>query len=211
MKKLIYALVALLALCKYAQAQNTNTSMERFFGSEMFFVGYEVAVPTNSNYLTNTSWSGMRFEYQHMFRDNVSFGIGVSFNAFDQYFTTQTYQLKNGSGAVTGDMIRQVYTTPITASLHYYMQGGKTIRPYVGLGLGTEYSEQNVYFNIYGAESNNWGFVVRPEIGLLAKFNYDVGGFLGVAYNYSTNKNDAFNISHLSQIPITIGVVFSPR
>ncbi len=65
--------------------------------------------------------------------------------------------------------------------------------------------------NIYGAESNNWGFVARPEIGLLAKFNYDIAGLLGEAYNYSTNKNNAFNISHLSQIPITIGVVFSPR
>jgi hypothetical protein len=40
-------------------------------------------------------------------------------------------------------------------------------------------------------------------------FNRNIGGFVSVAYNYATNNNDAFQINHLSQFPITIGLVFT--
>jgi outer membrane protein W len=202
MKKSAYILILLLGLCKYSQAQSPGTNL--------FFVGYEVAIPTNSNYLTKTSWSGARFDYQFMIQPNISVGVGVSYNSFDQYFPKQTYQRPDGTGAVTSDMVRHIYTSPITASIHYYF-AGKMIRPYVGVGLGTEYSEQDAYFNIYAVQAKNWGFVVRPEAGLIGKLARNVSGFLSVAYNYATNSEDDFKINHLSQIPITIGLVFSAR
>jgi outer membrane protein W len=204
MKKLTYAFIVLMCFCKYSQAQSSKSGL----GTDLFFVSYEVASPTNSNYLTNTSWSGARFEYRRMVRPNISLGIAVSFNAFDQYFNTQTYQYKGGNGAITGDMIRQVYTSPLTASLHYYFEGTK-IKPYIGIGLGTEYSEQDIYFNIYNAKVDNWGFVMRPEFGLLGKFSDYVGGFISVSYNYATNSSDSFNIDHLTHVPVNIGVFFS--
>ena len=169
-----------------------------------------MAILTNNNYLTKTSWSGMRFDYQFMIKSNVSVGIGASYNSFDQYFPKQTYQKTDGTGAVTSDMVRHIYTSPITASVHYYFDG-KMVRPYVGIGLGTEYAEQDAYFNIYTVQAKNWGFVVRPEVGAIAKFSPNVGGFLSVAYNYATNSEDDFNISHLSQFPITIGLIFTAR
>ncbi|WP_183576343.1 hypothetical protein HDF18_21045 [Mucilaginibacter sp. X5P1] len=150
MKKITYIFVALLCLCKYSQGQTKNI----FAGQDLFSVGYEVAIPTDNNYLTKTSWQGARFDYQRMITSNVSVGIGVSYNSFNQYFHEQTYQRADGTGAVTSDMIRQVYTSPITASVHYYFQGDM-IKPYVGIGLGTEYSEQNAYFNIYEVSSRN--------------------------------------------------------
>ena len=208
MKKSAYILILLLiGVCKYSQAQTGSDAM----GAHLFFVGYEVAVPVNSNYLTKTSWAGWRFDYRYMIKPNVSIGIGASWNAFNQYFPKQTYQRPDGTGAVTSDMIRHVYTTPITASIHYYFEGGKYLQPYAGVGIGTEYSEQDAYFNIYGVQSKNWGFAVRPEVGAIAKFSHDFGGFISVAYNYATNSEDDFNISHLTHIPITIGVIFSAR
>jgi outer membrane protein W len=202
MKKLSYILL-MLCLCKYSQGQTKNI----FAGQDLFFVGYEVDIPTDNNYLTKASWQGARFDYQRMITSNVSVGIGVSYNSFNQYFHEQTYQRADGTGAVTSDMIRQVYTSPITASVHYYFQGD-IIKPYIGVGLGTEYSEQNAYFNIYEVSTRNWGFVARPEAGLIAKFSPNIGGFLSAAYNYATNSNDAFHINHLSQFPITIGLLF---
>lgn len=209
MKRLTYIIVALIGLCNYAQAQTqTNAPSDLNLGRDLFFVGYEVSIPTNSNYLTKTSWSGARFDYHRMITPDVSVGIGVSYNSFDQYFNKQTYQRPDGTGAVTSDMIRQIYTSPITASIRYYFPGAM-VRPYAGIGLGAEYSEQNAYFNIYSVTSTNWGFVVRPEVGALAKFNRNVGGFVSVAYNYATNNNDAFHINHLAQFPITIGLLFT--
>lgn len=206
MKKLAFIFIALTGFCHYVQAQMNGNALPR----DIFFVGYEIAIPTNNDYLTKTSWSGARFEYRRMILPNVSAGIATSFNSFEEYFPKTTYQKKDGTGAITSDMIRQVYTAPITASVHYYFEG-KMIRPYAGIGLGAAYSEQNAYFNIYAVEESNWGFVARPEIGFLGKFAPNIGGFASIAYNYSTNSNSAFNIKHLSQFPITIGLIFTPQ
>jgi outer membrane protein W len=202
MKKVAYIFIALICICKYSQAQTLN------MGKDLFFVGYEMAIPVNANYLTKTSWVGSRFDYQRMITPNVSVGVGVSFNSFNEYFTEQTYQRTDGTGAITSDMIRQIYTAPVTASIHYYFSG-EVIRPYIGIGVGTEYSQQNAYFNIYNTQTTNWGFVVRPEIGLTGKLSPYVGIFASAAFNYATNKNDAFHIDHLSQIPITAGFIFT--
>ena len=204
MKKLAYIIIILTGLCKYAHGQTAT-------GTNQFFVGYQVAIPSNSNYLTATSWSGFNFDYRYMIKPNIAVGIGTSYNSFNQYFPKQTYQRPDGTGAVTSDMVRHVYTAPITASVHYYLKGGKMLKPYVGIGLGTEYSEQDAYFNIYTVYSKNWGFVVKPEAGVFAMFSPGVGGFISVAYNYATNSEPDFHIDHLAQIPITVGFIFTAR
>lgn len=208
MKKILYSLLLLAGFNSLVKAQEMLPPTTPI-PTDMFFVGYEVAIPTSTDYLSETSWNGFRLDYRHMVTPNVSIGLAMSFNTFDEYFDRQTYQKQDGSGAVTSDMIRQVYVTPITATVHYYLSGNK-IRPYVGLGMGTQYSEQNAYFNIYSVSVNNWGFVARPEVGLTARFNSNVGGYLSVAYNYGTNQNNAFNIDNISYVPVTIGLIFNP-
>jgi outer membrane protein W len=210
MKKAIYIFILSVGFSGLVKAQEMeSTSTSGSLPTDMFFVGYEVAIPTTTDYLSETSWAGFRIDYRHMVTPNVSVGIAMSFNTFDEYFSKQTYQRADGSGAITSDMIRQIYTTPITATVHYYFNGSK-IRPYVGLGLGTQYSEQNAYFNIYAVGVNNWGFVARPEAGILGKFNENLSGYVSVAYNYGTNQNDTFNVDNISYVPITIGLVFNP-
>lgn len=209
MKRAIYIFIMSLGLSGLIQAQDTESSSSSSMPPNMLFVGYQVAVPTTTDYLSETSWNGFTIDFRHMVTPNVSIGLAMGFNTFDEYFSKQTYQKPDGSGAVTSDMIRQVYTTPITATVHYYFNGDK-IRPYVGMGMGAQYSEQNAYFNIYAVGISNWGFVARPEVGLLGKFNHNLSGFLSVAYNYGTNQNDAFNVDNISFVPITIGLVFNP-
>lgn len=207
MKKLAYVCIALLSFCRYAQGQTVKTNEN--FRTNFFFAGYEIAIPNNTSYLTKTSWSGARVDFHRMVTPNVSVGFGISFNSFEQYFDKQTYQRSDQTGAITGDMVRQVYTSPLTISTHYYFKGD-VVKPYVGIGLGAQYSSQNAYFNIYEVKFNNWGFVARPEIGLMGNLSSNISGFASVAYNYATNHNSLFNINHLSQIPITVGIVFNP-
>jgi len=49
----------------------------------------------------------------------------------------------------------------------YYLEGGATFQPYVGIGLGAQYSSQSIYYNIFVTEDKNWGFIARPQIGTL--------------------------------------------
>lgn len=174
--------------------------------TNLFAGSWEIAFPTNSDFLTKTSLAGGRLEYRKFIKQNVSVGLAASWNSFDQYFNTQTYQKSDGTGAVTTDMVRQIYTVPITATVHYYFKGSTHVLPYVGIGIGTQYSEQNAYFNVYELNSTNWGFVVRPEVGVLLPFNRYWNVLLAGGYNFSTNKNDEFKIDNLKQWTLNVGL-----
>lgn len=203
MKKLFTILLLSFAITGSNYAQNYLSSQDRFF------LGYEVAVP--SGFITKTSWTGGRFDYRRMLTPNISIGIGASWNSFSEYVPQNTYQKKTGDGAVTSDIVKDVYTVPITASAHYYFSAGKKAIPYVGLGLGGQYSDQTVYLNVFTLEEYNWGFVARPEVGVIVPFADNAGMFLSVAYNYATNKNDAFDISHMQHFAFTLGFTFGTR
>ena len=169
-------------------------------------LSWEISFPAGNNYLTESSLAGGRVEFRKMINPRFSAGLAFSWNSFDQYVGKQTYKTPSGF-LVTTDMVREIYTAPITAIGHYYPEvGSKMFKPYVGVGLGAQYAEQNAYFNIYQITNDNWGFVVRPEIGVLVEFNHSVGALLTLSYNYSTNKNKAFDMNSLQQFGINIGV-----
>ncbi len=194
MKKILYT-VALLMLFSTAS----------FAQRDVFLGSWEIAFPTNTDLLSKTSFSGGRVEYRH-FLQNGSFSIGIagSWNSFDQYTAKQTYEYETGNGAVTTDLIKHIYSTPITLTGHYYFKlSSNMFKPYVGVGLGAQYSEQNLFFNIYEVDNSDWGFVVRPEAGVLVRFAPSFGGFVSCAYNYATN--DAYKADHLEHIAVNIG------
>lgn len=203
MKKLLFLLF-------FINAFNEVNAQPGIGKADKFFLGYEAAFP-GGDFISKPSWVGGRAEYRHMIKPNISFGIGMSWNSFEDYVPRTTYQKPDGTGAVTTDLVKDIYTVPITASLHYYFNGGKQITPYVGLGLGTQYSDQNLYFNIFSIGENNWGFVARPEIGLLHPVNDAIGLYLSAAYNYATNKNETLGIDNIPHFAIGIGFVFNAR
>jgi outer membrane protein W len=177
-------------------------------GSSFFGLSWEVASPSNNPYLSKTSWAGGRIEYRHMIKREISLGLAMSWNSFDEYVGQKTYTGSGTGSAVTTDMIRQIYTLPLTATIHYYPNAvvKRKVRPFVGLGLGGQYSEQNSYFNIYQISNNNWGFVMRPEIGA----NFMIASELSILgtlhYQYATNKTPNLNMNSLSQFGFNLGL-----
>lgn len=168
-------------------------------------LSWEVSIPSSNNFLSKTSTEGGRIEYRKMLNPRISAGLGLSWNSFQQYVSNKTYS-KNGT-AITTDMVRQIYTAPITAIFHYYPAvGNKALKPYIGIGLGAQYAEQNAYLNVYEVSDYNWGFVARPEIGTLLRFNRAWAALVTFSYNVSTNKNKTFNTSSLQQFGINVGI-----
>ena len=74
-----------------------------------------------------------------------------------------------------------------------------------GLDIGGQYSEQSAYYNIFVTEENNWGFVAKPEVGLLWRIGQYAGIHANVGFNYATNKNEAFKIDELKHVYYSIG------
>ena len=202
LKKIVALSIIFIGIC--AQAQKTPPNGIAAFSWEMSF-------PSDKEYLDKESLSGWRVEWRKMINPSFSVGLAASWNAFDQHFPKKTYNSLDGVKAVTTDMIRQVYTVPLTAIGHYYFSTkGKIFQPYVGLGLGTQYTEFNTYFNIYQIQEKNWGFVARPELGALLSFgDSDLKGLIGVGYNYATNNYEEFEIDAIKHLSVNIGLAIS--
>jgi len=204
---LVFGLLIGLTISIAGKGQDTHpsVSMPKDFTS----FSWEVAFPADNKYLTEPSLSGWKLEYRRMIKQNLSLGVAVSWNAFDETLPTKTYSSPGGSRAVTTDMIRQVYTVPITLITHYYFNTSmKLLQPFLGIGLGGQYAENNTYFNIYQLTENNWGFVARPELGAAIHFgqNSPIKGLISAGYNWSTNKNEGFDIDNWSHVTLNVGI-----
>ena len=206
MKKLLYISILALSFSLSAQQPSGNiTILDR----DMFLLNWEIAFPTNSDVLSKTSFTNGRLEYRHLVTNQFAFGISLGWYSFDEKVDQQLYETEDGASAVFTDLIRQVYQLPFSANGYYYFGDSATFRPYVGVGIGANYAEQEAYFNVFVIRDSNWGFYARPEIG--AQYFFDSGfGFVGyVSYNYATNSSDFFEVDNLSHLGIGLGVTWS--
>jgi hypothetical protein len=201
MKRKIIIVIAGIICSTQMQAQRLHN---------LYGFSWEVSFPAGTEFIDKVSYAGGRFEYRHFIKENLSVGGAISWNNFGQYVSRQTYENADQTQAITTDMYRTVFNLPMTVNAHYYFGGGVTFKPYVGLGLGAQYSDQEAYYNIFISEDENWGFIARPEIGTLINLG-STGGFrmmLGGGYNYSTNSNSSFRIDNLSTYWVSVGIAF---
>jgi hypothetical protein len=205
MKRYIFILVLLITGLAHAQDSGSRGLL---IDRNQFIVTWDIAFPSG-DYLNETSLNGARLEYRKRLNRNFAWGLSAGWNSYRQNVGQQLYEAEDGSRAVFTDMVRKVNELPIAVSGYYFLDQTADFRPYAGLGLGTMYSQQKAFFNIYVIEENNWGFLVRPELGMQYDFNYNVGMHLYAAYSYASNKNEAFRIDNLQHISIGIGLVWS--
>lgn len=184
------------------------SSMAIFAQTNLIGGTWNINFPTNSDYLTKTSLSGGRIDYRHFIRHtNYSFGFALDWASFEQYIPRQTFEKPDGNGAVTSDFVAQAYQVPITATFHYYFKESKLLKPFVGIGLGASYMEHSLYYNVYVSDEYNWGFVARPELGTIVKFDENWGALIGANYSISTNKTELLNRTSFSSFGFNVGLV----
>jgi len=201
-KSFILIFGALLAIST-AKAQHPDYPFRYMIG-----FSWDVNVPINNSFVSKTSLEGFEFDYRHQLKENLTAGFEVSFNGFYQYVPRQTYHIQNG--AVTTDLYTYIYTLPMAVNIHHYFDAGKHVKPYAGLAIGANYSEQKIYYNTYVSQDENWGFLIRPEIGAIVKPDphSGFGILLGARYSYATNKQSTFKIDGLSNLGFQLGFVF---
>ena len=173
---------------------------------QMVAIAWDVNIPINNKLIDATSYKGFKFEIRKMVKTNLSVGFEVGSTVFDQYIPRKTYQVQNG--AVTTDMYGYIYSLPMALNVHHYFSVSKTVMPYIGIALGANYSEQKLYYNTYVSSSDNWGFLVRPEVGAIIKFQDDIGVLVGARYNYSTNSEQSFQMNSIQSLSFQLGFVF---
>ena len=197
MKKLLLLLLIILAY-----------PAKQFAQKNMFAINWQINFPNNNDYLTETSYSGGKLDYRYFIKKNLSIGLALDWTTYEEFIPRRTFEKPDGNSAITTDFIAQAYQVPITANIHYYFSEGKRFKPFAGLALGGQYLEQTLYYNVYASDDDNWGFVVRPELGTVIKMSETFGFMAGAHYSYSTNKTELLNKNNFSNFGFDIGVVF---
>lgn len=175
-----------------------------------FYLALDVNKPlSNTSWISDASASGAKAGFRVFINPQLSAGLDLSNNNFDQYNPTETVQ--NSTGAVTTDYFNYVYSYGATATAQYYFRNTdeQNLLPYVGLGLGANRNQYVKYYNIYTDEDVAWGFLARPEAGVLYKFGgrRALGLMAAVHYDYSINKSDKFNYNQFTNVGFQIGII----
>jgi hypothetical protein len=203
MKKTISILAVFLFFFDLAMGQHQGTSL--------FFANWQSGFPVGNSFLSNYSARGFNFGYNRFVSDDLSVGIDFGWSNYYQYQPKKTYEFPDG--AATTDLYKYIYTAPMTITVTKYFSGGNVATPYVKLGLGAQYSEQNLYYNVYETTNDNWGFVAIPEIGTLIHFGkYKPTSInVGVRYQFSTNSKKEFGITNLQTVSFLLGLALSSK
>jgi hypothetical protein len=176
-----------------------------------YFLSWDNNSPmSNKDFISQSSSLGTKLGFRKRLNDEDKFWVGADFGwaVYKQYFPTQTYT--SGVQSVTTDLYNYAYTYSLSANLDYFfLPMEKIFVPYAGLGIGGAYDKFAQYYNVYGSQSSSWGFLVRPEAGVLIGFKENSPWRIKAAfhYDYSTNTSSDFDYKNFMSMGFQIGLV----
>lgn len=175
MKKLIA--IAVLALALFAQSA---------YGQQPGYLSFQYAMGFGAGdlgeYISAPSFRGALLEYRQPVNDNLLVGMDLGWNVFYEKMDYATYTV--GTESLSGVQYRYQNEIPILVSADYLLSTENAFKPYVGLGIGTMYTERSTDMNLYRMEQNPWHFAVKPEVGFLYELSFSTSFKFGAKYYY---------------------------
>lgn len=184
-----------------AQAQD----YQKFFMN----LDWQLNMPVVNSYANKISGWGGHGEFGYYVTPQIAIGGFVSFHSNNKYIDRQTFPISQTS-VITSDQQHSIFQIPFGANMRYAFNRDRGTEPYVGLKLGTSYSEVSSYMNIMKVYDRNWGFFVSPEIGMTIYPTWNFGIHAAVYYNYSTNKSEllGYSVDGLNNVGLRLGIAF---
>lgn len=202
MKKLLILAIILFGMSPLLKAQMLN-------------LNYQISVPLGDlkDFTDKASFRGMDLEYHYFTSDRFSIGLGVGWNVFyhnlDHHTGDFTFHGSNDIYTITGNQYRYVNTVPIMAMGRYFFTDDNTaVRPYIGLGLGTRWTEKRIEIGQYSSTISRWQFSFAPEIGMLVPLSDQVALNFGARYSYGTKASHG-RIPEFQSFAFSIGLVLT--
>lgn len=202
-KLIVLLVVACLVIPSFAEAQLVKN---------MYFnLDWQVNTPCHQDFSDKTSGWGAHAEAGYYVIPNFSVGAFISYHTNNKYIDRQTLPVSSTS-SITSDQQHSLFQLPFGAVCRYNVMPEGQFQPYVGLQLGTNYSEMSTYMNVMKVYDRNWGFFLSPEIGMNVYFTpqKQIGLHVAAYYNYATNKGKvlSYSIDKLSNCGIRLGLAF---
>jgi opacity protein-like surface antigen len=132
------------------------------------------------DFISQPSFRGALFEYRSAIKDNLLWGFDIGWNVFYEEKENDTYT--DGTQSLTGKQYRTQNQLPMLVSIDYLLISDQPLKPYVGLGIGTMYTERTTDMGTWRILENPWHFALKPEVGLLYELSYSTSAKVGVKY-----------------------------
>lgn len=176
-------------------------------------INYSIGVPGGtfkSDAVEKTSTRGWTANLMYNVTNNVSVGFGFGFQDFYQKYPRAVYKLEEG-GEVSAVLTNSIQTIPLLAQVQYRFLPGKTIQPYVGVGVGGNMVVFDQYLGEFENSKSDFKFAARPEVGVFIPFRPEGPAGIHVfgAYNYMPYKE--MGVDNLNNWGAGLGVKFPLR
>lgn len=178
----------------------------------LLYIGWDVNQPlVNTSWIDNTSSRGARVGFRKFIGDErrISVGLDGNWNYFQTYKPTETFITDNG--ALTTDYYNNIFQIAAVATGQYYfaLNEKKVFFPYAGLGLGANRIRYSVAYNIYEDQAVSYGFLARPEVGLLIRIGERRRfGLLAAAhFDFSTARSSDYGYDNFASAGFQVGIV----
>ena len=192
----------IIALVIFASLLGTNNVFSQV--ENHFSVQYDMsfAMGDMGDYISAPSFRGASLQYRYAMTHNILVGADLAWNVFYEKMDYDSYT--SGTITLSGVQYRYQNQVPILIAADYVITPDNNFQPYIGLGLGTMYTERSTQMGIWVVEENPWQFVLKPEAGFMLKFGYSSGIKLGVKY-YTGFGGDLGTQGYLT---VSAGVAF---
>lgn len=161
-------------------------------------VQYAVSFGTGdlSDYISKTSWRGALIEYRGAVNSSLLVGVDLGWNVFYEKKDYDTYSIDTES--LSGIQYRYQNEVPILVSADYLIKSDGALKPYVGLGIGTMYSERATDMNIYRWLEKTWHFALKGELGVLYEVSYNTNIKFAAKYYNAFKTSDLDSQGYIS-------------
>lgn len=162
---------------------------------------------SNTNYVDNLSARGFRFGYREMISDKFFGGLDINSTSFNRHIPRRTYS--TGTNTITTDLFNYTYNYGATLSFDYLPTTEKKFMPYVSLGVGASYIRFKQFYNVFSNQSDSWGVLVRPEVGMRYRVKATSSWALQAAlhYDYSSAKSKDLDLGAFQTVGLSVGVI----
>ena len=177
MKKAIYIIAGLFLI----MGLNAKSQVVDFYST----INYSISVPLGetADFISNTSFRGVSFEFGRFINDDLSVGFLISWAVFNESFPEDTYEFENLR--LTGKKYHYINAFPLMAAGRYYFMPGSAFRPYAGAGIGAYIINKSTDMGLYRDQNKNWHFGIYPEGGILIQMGNEAFFNLGARYNHA--------------------------
>ncbi len=174
---------ALLAIPIALLLSNAAQAQASYWG-----ISYGMATPVSDtkDFTEGTSWRNWGVDVLAVVRPNTSVGVSLGWNVFHDV-TTEVSSLEQVD--IQGTQFRYINSFPMMVTLREYRGRPGDIRPFFGLGVGTQLVKQRVDVGQFRISDNTWHVALAPEVGVVLPFG-DAKWFINGKYNYAARASD---------------------